>query len=57
MRGLAGLVWDNPVARVIIVVLLLAGLAVWIWEQIQEAKEGEAMREKDRTKGDSIWKQ
>jgi hypothetical protein len=59
MRRFAGdileLAWGNPIARVIIILLVVAGIVAWIWEQVQETKEGEAMREKDRAKGDSIW--
>ncbi len=46
--GILRWLWAYPLARVLIVLLVVGGIAWWIYEQVSEYKEGERLRERDR---------
>ena len=56
MRTIIRYAWAYPLGRFAIIGLILLAIIVGIYEFIKESQEGEALREKDKQYGDSIWK-
>ncbi|BCM91961.1 hypothetical protein IAD21_03840 [Abditibacteriota bacterium] len=54
--SLLSYIWNTPWLLAVIIVLVLAGIALWVWSQMQEAKEGDEIRHRDRGYGDSVGK-
>ena len=49
-------IWNTPWLLALTIVLVLAGIALWVWSQVQESKEGDELRRRDSNHGDSMWK-
>ena len=52
-----GPILTSPVGLATVAVLLGLGGILWYRAQVQEAREGEALRQRERGRSDSMWNQ
>lgn len=55
MRTLLKLIWSQPWGPPLFIVVGIVAVAVIVWYNIEEAKQKETERKRDRAQGDSIW--
>ena len=49
-------IWNTPWLLWTIIALIVIGIGFWIWEQVQENREADALQKKRaREHSDSIW--
>jgi hypothetical protein len=41
-------IWNTPWLLALVILIVVLGVGLWIWEQVKESKDGDALRERDR---------
>lgn len=54
--GLLELIWNTPWLLALVIVLIVVAVGFWIWQQVKESQEAEKLRDSERNRRDSIWK-